>query len=177
MSQGTSRTADTGRTLDAERASPAVRGAPGTGGPRVIWLNVPEELQHIFEPYLLQALPFLPRWVVELRIKWDADDGDSGLRSSVSPEYRTGWVIICPSWFGAADDYRRAAVRHELAHFALDPIWRFARDLIPKLTADEAFTCHLREQLRQAIEMSTCDVEEMLGVALGHLDRRLTDRG
>lgn len=132
---------------------------------RVVWIDFPDELRHVAEPYLMRELPLLPRWVVELRVQYDAND-EGAMWANVSAEYRTGRIGICGSWFSCTEQFRRSAIRHEFAHFALDGISAFASRLIKTMEEDSQGRVLLTDELRRMLECSTCDVEEMLRAAL-----------
>lgn len=133
--------------------------------PRVVWIDFPEELRHLCEPYLERELSLLPAWVVELHVHFDPSDS-AGMLSQVHPEYRNGRIWFCGQWFCGTDAYRRSSIRHEFIHFAHEPLSAFCRILIDTFSGDDRLQGHLKEQLRVALEMSTSDVEEMLTAAL-----------
>lgn len=133
--------------------------------PRVIWMDVPEELRHIVEPYLARALPLLPRWVVELRVIYELDDSAS-MMTRVRPDYRTVTLSVCPLWFTQQEQKRRSDVVHEFVHAPLESLRILCTDLIAKVP-DESFRDYLRDDLRRRLESAVVDVEEMLTVALG----------
>lgn len=134
--------------------------------PRLVWLEFPEELRRIVEPYLARELPILPPWVLELRLDFDDDGRGAGLRATVNREYRCGGVTFCGGWFSGTERYRRSSIRREFVHFALHGLKCVASDLIAR-QSDEGFREYLTEQLREATEMATVDVEQMLSVTLG----------
>jgi hypothetical protein len=162
---------------DPRGATVGIWRAPGVGAyapPRVLWLDFPEELRHVCEPYLLANLSILPRWVNELRVQFDTQSG-SAMRVTVHHEYRCGNVWFCADWFTCTDAYRHSAIRHEFAHFPHEVLSAFCRTLIDTFNRDDRFQAHLREDLRVALEMATTDVEEMLTAALALGQNALND--
>jgi hypothetical protein len=150
--------------IDRGRLARVLRAGPPSAV-RVVWQDFPEELRQICEPYLMRELPVLPRWVTELRIKFDPTD-DSGMWSQIQPEYRNGYVTFCGQWFGGTEQYRRSTIRHEFVHFALEHLSAFVRRVVNAMEGDAQLRDHLLGELRRTLECSTCDVEEMLGAAL-----------
>jgi hypothetical protein len=130
---------------------------------RVVWdAKVPAEVRAIVEPYVARYLHLLPAWLTELRVAWDAEDGNAGMKTNVCEEYRNGWLGICPKFLDGEEHWRHDTVVHEFVHFSVNPLYHLALRLIDHLDGQEKLQRHAKEDARRVLEGVTVDLTEAL---------------
>jgi hypothetical protein len=89
-------------------------------------------------------------------------DENASLSTSCDEEYRKVRFWVHPNWLIQPPDTRDSHVCHEFIHVLTDPLYQFGKRLIDTLEKDSQTQKWAKEDLRLAVERSTCDLERTI---------------
>jgi hypothetical protein len=125
--------------------------------------EVPAEIRDAIDPILREHLWILPTYLHEVYVRFTKDDDpNASLSTHIKEEYRKMVFYIHPPWLLGDTALRTKNIRHEFVHALVDPLHTVAHQLIDTGILEEKTKAWAREEIRLAVERSTCDVEHMI---------------
>lgn len=125
--------------------------------------EVPAEIRDAIDPILREHIWILPTYIHEIYVRFTKEnDLNATLSTHINEEYRKLVFYIHPPWLLSGVSVRTKNVRHEFVHALVDPLHTVAHQLVDAASFEEKTKTWAREEIRLAVERSTCDVEHMI---------------
>lgn len=126
---------------------------------KITWsVDTPLEVRRVVDPMFARWSFILPTWCHEVTGRYEVDgDPETTASCAAEPEYRRSAINIHGAFLQGDSTEREWAVRHELCHIPLGPLYSFVEslvDCIPELASRAV----MQKQWEELVDGVVCDM-------------------